>query len=371
MITGLGNRESSEFLRGGFDTPQARRSTGAEYEPLESVVGRVQFAVATPEGGKHPHVSGAREMGRDSTAFGIAIPQFVDDDSAISQISAFVRRAEELECQSAWVMDGIVTDQPCLEPIPLLSYVAAGTERIRLGLSVLLLPLRHPVLLAKMLATLDQLSHGRLIVGVGLGENTTPYAVFGGSRSERVQRLEEGVEVMRRLWTESRTSFLGQFTQLDEIPLEPKPRQSDLPLWFGGRTSGALRRAVKLGDGWMGAGAATTSDFAVQAAHVRALLEQRDRSDHRSFSIAKRCYVVLESSRAAAVERVRPFFGAIYGQPALADRVVVGGTVDECVTQLEDVRRAEPDLIVLNPIVDESTHLERLAVEVLPAFRDS
>lgn len=310
-------------------------------------------------------------MGRNSTAFGIAIPQFVDDDSAISQISTFARRAEELGCESAWVMDGIVTDQPCLEPLVLLSYVAAGTERIRLGLSVLLLPLRHPVLLAKMLATLDQLSHGRLIVGVGLGENTTPYAAFGGSRSERVPRLEEGVEVMRRLWTESRTSFLGRCTHLDEIPLEPKPRQSHLPLWFGGRTSGALRRAVKLGDGWMGGGACSTSDFAVRAAHLRTLLEQRNHRDDRRFSIAKRCYLVLDSSRAAAVERVRPFFGAIYGQPALADRVIVGGSVDDCVAQLEDVCRAEPDLIVLNPIVDEAAHLERLAGEILPALRNS
>jgi len=301
---------------------------------------------------------------------GIAIPQLFGPAPADrALIHTFLVRAEALGYDSAWVQDEVLGEAGFLEPLALLGYAAATTRRLRLGSAVLISTLRSPVELAKSLATLDQLTSGRLIVGIGLGGNTRIYPALGLSPEHRVRRFIEGLELMRRLWTEEEVSFEGRFWTLERQRLRPKPVQTPHPpVWFGAHRPAALRRAAELADGWIGAGAASTAEFREQVARLRADLEEAKR-DPSAFPVGKRVYVAVGADRARALGRLRKWFRAIYGDGGLADRVAVVGEVAAVIDQLRKVREAGAELLLLNPLFDEMYHLELLAGEILPSVR--
>src|SRR5262245_6153224 len=220
---------------------------------------------------------------------GVAIPQtFPDGRMDPRRIQDFLRRAEALGFDSAWVVEHTFGSIPALAPLELLTYAAAVTERLRLGVAVLLTALRTPVHTAKSLATLDQLSGGRLIVGVGLGGNPKVYPAFGLTAERRAARFAEGVRVLKQLWTESSVTADGEFYRLENASVQPRPRQTPHPpLWFGGHHPLALRRAVELGNGFVGAGSASTAAFAEQMKVLRGILAESGR-DAASFPISKR-----------------------------------------------------------------------------------
>lgn len=298
---------------------------------------------------------------------GVAIPQtFPDGRIEPRRIQSFVQRAEALGFHSAWVVEHTFGAMPALAPIELLTYAAAMTERLRLGAAVLLTALRTPVQTAKSLATLDQLSGGRLIVGVGLGGNPKVYPAFGLTAERRAARFAEGLRVMKRLWTEPQVTLDGEFYQLENASVQPRPLQTPHPpLWFGGHHELALRRAVELGDGFIGAGSASTATFAEQMKVLRSILAERGR-DPASFPIGKRVYLAIDRDRARAGKRLAEWFGAFYGRPALAEEVSVWGDVDTCVEGLRAVAAAGSGFLMLNPVFDEAEQLERIAADLAP-----
>ena len=282
------------------------------------------------------------------------------------RIRRFLERAEALGFESAWVVEQVLGTLPCLEPVELLSWAAALTSRIRLGTAVLLTPLRSPVHLAKSLATLDQLSGGRLDVGIGLGGNPKIYAAFGISAARRVARFNEGLRLMQALWTEPRVTFAGEFWQLENAALEPKPLQRPHPpLWVGAHHPDAFRRSVAWAKGFMGAGSATTATFAKEVALLRKLLTEAGR-DPGSIEIGKRVYVGVDRDRDRAGRRMAEYFGGFYGRAELAAEVSVWGSVDQVVAGLREVTAAGAELVMLNPVFDEVEQLGVLAAEVVP-----
>jgi len=302
--------------------------------------------------------------------FGIAIPQiFSAPRTDTAMLHAFLEKAEELGLHSLWVQEQILgRGKPSLEPVALLSYAAGLTRRLRLGTAVLLTPLRSPVQLAKALATLDQLSDGRLIVGVGLGASTAVYPAFGISPERRVRRFTEGLQLMKRLWAEERVTFEGEFWKLENACMLPKPVQKPHPpVWFGGGHPNVLRRAVELGDGWMGAGSSSSEGFHERVQQIRALLSQAKR-DPSTFVISKRVYLAVDSDKGRARERLRRWFDGYYGSADLAERVALWGDAKEIVQGLQRIRAAGADHVLLNPVFDEAHHLELLAREILPAL---
>jgi len=183
----------------------------------------------------------------------------------------FARRIEALGFDSLWVSDHVVVpftirsrypysktgDFPLpptenfLEPLTTLSVVAGATERLKLGTTVLVLPHRHPVLLAKMLATLDQLAPGRVILGAGVGWMKEEIELFGVPHERRGAWSDEALRIIRACWAPAeRTVFRGEFFQFDDLGVFPKPAPGAIPIWIGGHTPAALRRVVQLGDGW-------------------------------------------------------------------------------------------------------------------------
>lgn len=301
--------------------------------------------------------------------FAVPVPQFCWPGLDVDGLGRYLERAEALGFHSAWVQEQILGEHGTLEPVSLLSYAAACTGRLRLGTSVLLTVLRNPVQLAKSLSTLDQLSRGRLEVGIGLGGPDGSYPAFGIPLEHRVARFTEGVEVMRRLWTEEVVRSDGRFWRLEDVRMEPKPVQRPHPpLWIGAHHPRALRRAVELAQGFFGAGAASIEEFEVQVTLVRGYLRDAGR-DPAAFRIAKRVYLLVDPDQAAGLRRLREWFGRYYRDRALADRVALVGSVDECVAGLRRVIAAGASLLLLNFVFDEMDSLELAARELVPALQ--
>jgi probable F420-dependent oxidoreductase len=301
--------------------------------------------------------------------FAISIPQYVSDGTFDpAGMRRYLARAEEFGFTSAWTQEQVLGTIPHLAPIETLTYAAACTERMRLGCAVLITSLYSPVHLAKSLSTLDQISRGRLDVGIATGGPHRPFSAFGVDPESYVARFTEGLRLMRALWTEPKVKFTGRFWQLDGAAMEPKPFQKPgPPVWFGGSHPAALRRAVRLGDGFFGAGSQTTAQFAEQVQIVRDELARHGR-DPASFPIAKRVYIVVDDDPGRAHDRMAAALDRLYGYFGLGDMtpVAVFGPPDACARGLRDVAEAGAGLILVNPLFDDEEQMERLAGEVIP-----
>ncbi len=184
---------------------------------------------------------------------GLAIGQWPIKDAQAGAILDLVDSLEALEVDSLWVSDRLVSSQLILEPITFLSYIAGRLRKMKLGTSTLVLPTRNPIVLAKELATLDFLSHGRLFPAIGLGgDESKDLQAIGVNKKERAGRTDEMIVLMRRLWSEENVTFKGRFFSVQDTTIMPRPWQKNgLPIWIGGRSQAALRRTGRLGDGWL------------------------------------------------------------------------------------------------------------------------
>ena len=200
--------------------------------------------------------------------FGIAVPTTITDGEALCR---FAERAESLGFESIWAGDHIVLptaptsqyphtpdgrfsrpgDTPFLETLTVLSYIASRTRRIRIGSTVVIVPYRNPILQAKMFATLDVLTGGRVVCGVGVGWLEKEFETLGASYADRGAVTDEYLAIFKCLWTQEDPEFHGQFYSFDGIQFYPKPVQRPhLPIWVGGHTRRAIRRTVGYGDAW-------------------------------------------------------------------------------------------------------------------------
>ena len=307
---------------------------------------------------------------RPPARFAISIPQFVADGTFDALgFRAYLARAEALGFDSAWTGEQILGSMPYLGPIETLTYAAACTERLGLGSMMLVMPLYSPVHLAKSLSSLDQLSRGRLQVGVGTGGRFRMFPAFGVDPTTLVARFTEGLRLMQALWTEERVTFNGRFWQLDGAAMEPKPFQKPYPpIWIGAGHPDGLRRAVRLGHGFFGAGSSTTAQFTEHVRVVRDALAETGR-DPASFRIAKRVYIGVDDDAERAQRRVGAALNDLYGYFGLRgiEAVGVSGPPDACARALRVVADAGAELILLNPLFDDAEQMERLAAEVTPA----
>jgi probable F420-dependent oxidoreductase len=146
----------------------------------------------------------------------------------------------------------VPADTPFADPFVTLGYAAAYTSRIRLVTGICLVPEHNPLVLGKVVATLDQLSGGRFVLGVGVGWLEEEFRAIGVPWERRGQRTREYIEAMRRLWRDGYSSYHGEFVNFDNVRSYPKPVRGEVPVWFGGESSPALRRVAEYGDGWCG-----------------------------------------------------------------------------------------------------------------------
>jgi probable F420-dependent oxidoreductase len=224
-------------------------------------------------------------------------------------LKGFASECEHLGVHSLWVSDHVcwpadinskypytddgsfppTPDMGWLDPISTLTFLAGCTSDIRLGTTVLILPYRPPVATAKQLATLDVVSGGRLILGVGVGWMAEEAAVLGMPWDQRGKRADEQLEIFHRLFTEETPSFDGEFYQFGDVGFEPKPVQDPVPVWVGGATPAAFRRVARFGHGFHAAFQPLTVVEEEWAA-VRAECEARDR-DPNQLTLSLRVYL--------------------------------------------------------------------------------
>jgi probable F420-dependent oxidoreductase len=281
-------------------------------------------------------------------------------------------QAEALSFDSVWVGDSILA-RPRLEALTTLAAVASRTTRVKLGTAVLLSALRHPVVLANEAANVDILSHGRLILGLGIATKTPTvereFAACGVPFGRRLGMFEEGVEIMRRLWTESRVTFSGRHFQLQDVSLGLKPTQpGGIPVWLAGAVDNALRRVVRLGDGWF------PNPSSPQAlADLWGRLQSLARQMGRDPTALQRCvYTTLNINAdvAQAEREMRAFVEGYYGARYETMSRVQGlcaGTAHACADWLQKFIVAGAQTVVIRfggP--DQFQQLERCAKEVLP-----
>jgi len=298
------------------------------------------------------------------------MPQrFADGTFDPKSFRAFLSRAEALGFESAWTQEQVLGRFPQLGPTETLTFAAACTERIRLGCAVYVTPLHSPVHLAKSLSSLDQLSGGRLEVGVGAGGKQRAFAAFDVDPATYIARFTEGVALMKACWTEPTITFDGRFWQLHGAVMEPKPIQKPFPpLWFGGGHPNALRRAVRFGGGFFGAGSSTTAQFRDQVRELRTILTDEGR-DGAEFPVAKRVYIHVDEDAERARRLVSQNLAQIYADIA-ADftAVAVFGSPTTCIEGVREVIDAGAELVLFTPLHDEAVQMERLAAEVVSAF---
>ena len=284
-----------------------------------------------------------------------------------------VRRIEAWGFESVWAGDHVSFHNPIFESLTLLASYVGITSRIKLGTAVYLLALRSPAVAAKMTATLDVLSGGRLIFGVGVGgENPKEFEVCGVPHRERGARVTEGIEVVRALWRDTPASFDGRFSRFTAVSVDPKPVQRPgPPIWIGGRSEAALTRAARQGDGWISY-VIHAERYALGVARIR---EEAARN-HRAldtFVNAHLAFVTIgsdyEKARDTWVRHLSTRYAQDFGP--LAGKYGIIGTAAQCAEQLQRFIEAGCTYFVMSPICDtEDTErqFEQMAAEVLPRF---
>jgi probable F420-dependent oxidoreductase len=292
------------------------------------------------------------------TRFSLPVPQLAGEDPG-----AYARRAEELGFHGLWTLDSAVAGRtahnPMLDGVHLLSYLAGITARITLGTAVIVLPRRNPALLAKELATVDQLSGGRLIAGVGLGVSDGSEAALGFPTDRHVRRMTETVKAMRAFWSQEEASFDGELYSFSGMHVEPKPAH-DVPIWFGGAHPNAIKRAARLADGWIGAGSQATGAVLEQLTLLRQELEKAGR-DTEAFPTAKRVYIAVEDDEQAARDKLTPILDGMYGAPGLTDRVATCGTAEQVAERLGPLIDAGVGELLLHPLYEPLEQLDAAA----------
>lgn len=298
---------------------------------------------------------------KDQLTLGMALPHRSPDPLDMRVVRQVAQRAETLGFADLWVTENTLDHVFCFDPVVVLSWAAAATSRIRLGASVVVLPIHHPALVAHQWACLDYVSGGRAILGLGLGREHH-YEQFAVPTERRVRRFAEGVALIRKLWTERRVDYHGEIYRLDGGTMAPKPVQEpSLPIWMGVGHPDALRRAARLADGWMGSGGSSIKAFAQAVPVLRAALETAGR-DPSAFPISKRVFIAVDERPEVARAELDRWFTTVYRNPDGTDASGLHGTPEIVRERLEAMVAMGANHLLLNPV---SRHLDQ--VEALAA----
>ena len=298
--------------------------------------------------------------------FGVTIPNNwgIEDPQ---QVLAFGPMAEELGYDSVWVMDHLFNNgyirerlggKPYYNPLATLSYLAATTKNVLLGTSVLVLPYHNPIELAKYTATLDQMSGGRVTLGVGVGAMTEEFNALGISMKRRGSLTNECIAIMKELWTKEDPSYHSRRWNFSDLKFSPKPLQKPhIPIWVGGASPGALERAATMGDGWHPSGV-VAEDYSISRRNIQELAMAAGR-DPESLTWSAR--VEVEAHGAPSSDR------------AASRARISGSNVDQMIAGIAAYQTAGVEHVVLALNTGEVARItdlmETISQRVIPEFR--
>jgi probable F420-dependent oxidoreductase len=287
----------------------------------------------------------------------------------------FVDLCERTGIDSVWFSERLSSPLAVLEPITTMAAVASRTRRLKFGPSVLVMPFRAPVLAARELAMIDYLSGGRMLPAVGIGavgiggESEREFNAAGVPFKERGRRTDEAIRIMRLLWEEDEVSFAGEFWKLERVTVRPKPVQQPFPLWIGGNSEAAMRRAGRLGDGWIPS-LITSPQLRIGVGKTQAFAREAGRevpADHFGVLVNFGLDEDGRSARAAA----EPYIPKGRVDDATLAACTAFGPPEVVRARLEEYVAAGASKFVLRPMCPPDRMLEqlaRLAEDVIPAF---
>ena len=297
---------------------------------------------------------------KDKIAVGMSLPHRSPDPIDMAVVERVAQRAEALGFSDLWVTENTLNHVFCFDPGVILAYAAAITQRIRLGVAVAVLPVHNPSHVAHQMATLDYVSRGRAILGVGLGREHH-YRDFQVPVARRVRRFREALDILKALWTQPKVDYAGDIFQLQGAQMLPKPVQKPhLPVWFGGDHPDALRRAAALSDGWMGSGGSSIAVFGQCVPALRAELEKNGR-DPATFPISKRVFLAVSDRPEEARSELDRWFVTVYRNPAGADASGIHGTPEQVREKLEALVAVGANHLLVNPVGRYAEQVDVLA----------
>jgi probable F420-dependent oxidoreductase len=280
-------------------------------------------------------------------------------------IRASILQAERLGYDSLWTIDHIIAPTANAEqfgliydPLIVMALAAGLTERIQIGVSVLVLPYRHGVLTAKMVASLDDLSNGRIILGVGSGWNAVESGILGLPFEERGPMTDDYIKIMRELWTNPKPAMNARYSQFSDVEFNPMPVQKGgPPIWVGGSSQPALRRTVEHGDAWHPINR-TPDQLRQGKAAIEKLCQRFRRDQPPTMTLRIDARLELDSYP--------------YPQPAHAGHMLVGSP-EELLDQIEELREIGIEHLSLEFVgrdfADFQAQIEAFATEVRPHLK--
>lgn len=284
-------------------------------------------------------------------------------------------RAEELGYDSLWVWDhvllGVEPSFPIIESLTILTAVAARTSRIKLGTGILVLPLRNPVLLAKQLASMDQLSEGRLLMGMASGWYKREFDAMGVPFERRGRIMDDNLRILKALWREH--SVTGEWGphKISKAVMYPKPVQApQIPILIGGYVDRVLKRSATAGDGWL-TYFYTPEAFTKSWAKIRAFAAEAGR-DPDTLMNATQLPIMVGPSRAAVRDEMMDWLNKEWDFPSNSDcsrDSAIMGTAEECVEQLLAQHAVGVQKIIFVPYRYRTDQVEIIAREILPRLR--
>jgi len=270
---------------------------------------------------------------------------------------------------SLWTEDRVFHAANFLEPLTLLSWAAANTERIQLGTAVLLLALRNAPALARQISTMDYLSGGRLNLGISIGGQPGEYLGLGLKQSERVARLRESIDVLNLLLSGEPVTYLGKYYKLDEATVKPGvARLGGVPLYMGGKVDAVLQRAAEMTNGWIGGPFSPPDDYRTTLDTVHEYARRAGR-DIRDLEAGKLVYVSVDDDKQCALEKLKSFISDYYGQRIDITEHGVFGPAEEVIERLRLYSEAGVTMFMLGVPTLDITHIERIAQDVIPYLR--
>jgi probable F420-dependent oxidoreductase len=305
-----------------------------------------------------------------SLSFGLGLPNAFPLGEPNLDLIGFAERAEALGYDRLWAGDHVVFHVPRYEIFTTLATVAARTRRISIGPGVLLLCLRNPVHVAQAMATLDHLSGGRVVLGVGVGgEHPKEFEVSGVAVKERGARTDEALGLLRKLWGDSSVDHDGRFWKLHGVSMPLRPRRP-LPVWIGGRAPAALRRVVAHGDAWF-PGFVTPERYRQGVATIEDLCRKAGR-DPSTIERGIFVFVGVDRDPFRARRQAEEFLGRNYAMPfAPFAPYIVAGAPDECTAGIRRYIEAGTSHVTVRFATAEPLRqLELWSEEVLPALRE-
>ena len=293
----------------------------------------------------------------------------------IDDLVSFVEDVDAKGFDEIWLGDHVSFAIPFLDPLLTITQAAVASRRLVFGTGVYLLPLRHPGPVAKMTATLDHLTEGRFIFGVGVGgEFPKEYEVCGVPREERGRRLTESIEAVRALWSGRPASYCGRHFSFEEVPMLPPPRQAGgPPIWCGGRRPPALRRAGRLADGYVSY-VVTPDMFARALAEIDGAADAAGREDV-PFGTGHLLFARIDDSYERALDIATESLSRRYAMDfrKAAARYAALGTGEQVAERIVEFHRAGARHVVVDlvgPYDRRPEQIERFAGEVMPLLAD-